>query len=419
MTSGTALLTDRIVDPAAELHACLDKITALDLTRLDPVATTALLQSLARADARVTALKLQVLAEAERSGTARANGAASTGQWAAGVTNTDQALAHRQVHLAHDLTARTATQQALACGDINTDHAQVIVRADRQLPSTVTGEQRRHVERTLIEKAKTLSPSALRRAALRALAAIEPDPAVVDAHENDLVADRESDARNKTRLTLHDNDDGTVTGHFTIPVMQGHLLRKILQTITAPRRGRLGAAHAQVGEAARTDWDRARGEAFCEILEHLPTDHLHPKTAATLVVTVGLDTLRDALKVAHLDTDEALSAGEARRLACSARVLPAVLGGASLPLDLGRSARIFSQAQRIALGVRHSTCAAHGCERPFAWCELHHEIPWSHGGTTDLKHAVPLCHFHHQRIHDHHYTHSRGPDGGIRFLLRS
>ncbi|WP_441928049.1 HNH endonuclease signature motif containing protein [Marmoricola sp. RAF53] len=132
-------------------------------------------------------------------------------------------------------------------------------------------------------------------------------------------------------------------------------------------------------------------------------------------MTVEHDTLRDALKVAHLDTGADLSAGEARRLACGAGIIPAVLGGTSLPLDLGRSSRLFSEAQRTALGLRHDTCAADGCERPYAWCELHHEEPWSHGGNTDLAQAIPLCHFHHRRIHDPHYEHVRARDGAVVF----
>lgn len=96
-----------------------------------------------------------------------------------------------------------------------------------------------------------------------------------------------------------------------------------------------------------------------------------------------------------------------------------MLGGASLDLDLGRTRRLFSEAQRTALGLAHQTCAADGCERPFAWCELHHREPWSSGGRTDLKDAVPLCHFHHQRIHDSGFNHRFLPDGGIRFSRRT
>lgn len=257
-----------------------------------------------------------------------------------------------------------------------------------------------------------MPPAALRRAARRALEAIEADRDVVDAHENALVADEEAVARSRTRLTLHDNGDGTMTGHFTVPTPHGELLRKVLETITAPRRGRLGTSQAQVGDTGgRTDWDHARGMAFCEVVEHLPTDHLHPRTAATVVVTMREDSLRGALAACGLDTGSDISAGEARRLLCGAAVIPVVLGGTSLPLDLGRSARLFNEPQRTALGLRHRTCAADGCERPFAWCELHHRHPWSQGGRTDLADAVPLCHFHHQRIHDRDYTHRDGLRG--------
>ena len=38
-----------------------------------------------------------------------------------------------------------------------------------------------------------------------------------------------------------------------------------------------------------------------------------------------------------------------------------------------------------------------------------------HGGHvtagTDVENAIPLCHFHHQRIHDVHYVHRIGPEG--------
>ena len=405
-------------DPAAGLHGCLDELFQVDLERLDADAQAALLRSLTRGAARIEALRMRVISRAERSQTAARSGAANTGQWAAKVANTDPVVAQRQVGLAQGLERRTATQQALSAGSISPEHATVIVQADRSLPVRVTSAQRDTVEEALVAKAQTLTPTALRRAARRALEAVENDPTLVDAHENGLVLDEEEQARAKTRLSLHENGDGTVTGHFVVPTAQGLLLKKIIDTITAPRRGRLGAAQAQVGETARTDWDLARGQAFTELIEHLPTDRLHPKSAATLVVTLSEDVLRGALKAVGLDTGGSLSAGEVRRLACTASLIPAVLDGKSVPVDLGRSSRLFTEAQRVALGLVHKTCAADGCDRPFAWCELHHLSEWALGGPADLANAVPLCHFHHQRIHDHRYRHTRAPDGSIRFHLQ-
>ena len=62
---------------------------------------------------------------------------------------------------------------------------------------------------------------------------------------------------------------------------------------------------------------------------------------------MDLDTLMGELKAAHLDTGEPISASQARRLACEARIIPAVLDGNSQVLDLGRTRRFHNPAQRL------------------------------------------------------------------------
>ncbi|WP_366519763.1 HNH endonuclease signature motif containing protein, partial [Nocardioides sp.] len=94
--------------------------------------------------------------------------------------------------------------------------------------------------------------------------------------------------------------------------------------------------------------------------------------------------------VATLETGDAITAGQARRLACQAKTLPAVLGGTSEVLDLGRTRRLHSSAQRKAIRLSHPHCQADGCTVPAAWCETHHRDPWSHGAKTDLTNAALL-----------------------------
>ncbi len=71
------------------------------------------------------------------------------------------------------------------------------------------------------------------------------------------------------------------------------------------------------------------GAAFCEYIERYPTDRLPEAggAAATVVVTIRLDQLQDALGAGVLDDNGRISATEARRLACEAAIIPAVLGG--------------------------------------------------------------------------------------------
>ena len=224
-------------------------------------------------------------------------------------------------------------------------------------------EQRQVVEAHLVEKARRFSPDQLRRVARRAIEAVEPDQTVVDAHENELIRSEEQAAQDKCSLTMHDNGDGTSTGHFTVPALAAAILGE------DPRLDDRTPTHAGASSDHGTpdrsfDWRHRRGLAFAELLEHLPTDHLHPKTAATVVVTIDHTVLAGALKAARLDTDQTLSAGEARRLACNAAILPAVLGGRSVALDLGHASRLFSESQRLAKGLEHDHLRRHRLRTP-------------------------------------------------------
>ncbi len=164
------------------------------------------------------------------------------------------------------------------------------------------------------------------------------------------------------------------------------------------------------------------------MIEHLDTEKLTGKVASTVIVTMTAEQVLGAAKAAQLqatvheltgtllqmspssaaattDTGHLLSASAARRIACQADLIPAVLGGPSQILDLGRQNRFFNDHQRTALATLYETCAAADCDRPYAWSELHHEDPWSRGGLSDLDKAVPLCGFHHRTMHDPGYHH--------------
>jgi hypothetical protein len=92
--------------------------------------------------------------------------------------------------------------------------------------------------------------------------------------------------------------------------------------------------------------------------------------------------------------------------------LPPILGGApSRPLDVGRSTRVVSPAQRQALAVRDGGCVFPGCSRPLAWCEVHHVWHWLDGGPADLDNLALLCRAHHRAVHECGWRLIRGPDG--------
>ena len=103
--------------------------------------------------------------------------------------------------------------------------------------------------------------------------------------------------------------------------------------------------------------------------------------------------------VARTAYGQTLPPSSARRLACDAQLTPIRIDGEGLPLNVGRTKRLATTAQRKALAVRDGGCTHPGCRIGPQWCDAHHIISWLDGGATDLDNLVLLCRRHHTDIH--------------------
>jgi hypothetical protein len=77
---------------------------------------------------------------------------------------------------------------------------------------------------------------------------------------------------------------------------------------------------------------------------------------------------------------------------------PLFLGTTGTILGLGSKARCFTPLQRKAITARDGGCIIPGCTCPPQWTEVHHVIPWQHGGPTHVDNGVLLCWYHHHTI---------------------
>lgn len=353
----------------------------------------------------------------ERAGVAGRAGATSTGAMLSSDFGGDRRSAEASLRTGRQLEQSKAdhTRVALVGGQITQKQADIITGGLLKLPKELPAAERTACEKSLIDQAKDLTIGDLRRAADRTTAAVEP-PETVDQRENSIVEQRERAAWRATELWMSDQGDGTIAGRFRIPTAQATMLSNLLQAQAAPRRSHLQGAEDPDTSENLTYAQRA-GRAFCALIEHVPTDGFATSggTAASVTVTMDLDSLMDDLaeRVAVLPTGTTVSAGQARRLACSHGIIPQVLSGASLPLDLGRSQRLFSATQRKALAQRDRGCAFPGCDRPPGWCESHHIVPFGRGGTTDLTNGVMLCSRHHHMVHDDRWSIRIHPRSGL------
>jgi hypothetical protein len=306
--------------------------------------------------------------------------------------------------------------RALAAGSLRVEQARVIVEAVDALPTSVTAETRGLAETTLLDLASQHDARDLRRIGKRILDVVAPE--VGECHEEAVLAAEEARAAAGVELTLVDDGQGRCHGRFTMPSHVGVMMKRHLHARAKPARPTDEQLRDESG-----DWKPLRrrlGEAFIEYVERYPTDHT-PQTAgvnATIVVTMTLEQLLGEHATALLDDGTRMTAGQARRLACEAGIIPAVLGTDSQPLDLGRAARLYAKAQRIALGLRDGGCTARGCETTASGCHAHHDDPWSRGGLTDLTNGRLLCPAHHRLAHDHRYAMTVHADNTLTFARR-
>ncbi|MCY7395281.1 MAG: 13E12 repeat family protein [Nocardioides sp.] len=342
----------------ARLHTELDGAVNLPVWALGSTETGQVLASLTRLGARVAAWELRVAAQASSVAVEDQTGATSTANWWAHQTRATRAETHHKTRLAAALEAHPVVVVALGAGRVLPDQAAVVVDAVDALPEDLDAELRDRAEAHLLQLANEFDAKALRRLGKGLLSVLAPE--VGEAHEAALLAREEREAAASARLSMVDDGHGRVHGRFTLPSLQGAMLKKALLALAAPKH-----QAATTGRAAPLrPGPEKLGAAFAEYVERCPADRLPAAGGvhATVVVTMHLDTLTGSLKSASLDTGETLSPGQARRLACEAGIIPTVLGGQSQVLDLGRTRRFHTRAQRIALGLRDRGCTGEGCD---------------------------------------------------------
>ncbi len=420
------LLPPVVTQMLAAIEAFNDHVGSRAWTLQDSQ-VAALWSVLASAQARLVSGELGIVAEANTRGLALRAGATSTANWWAFVTHRTRAETRRLTKTAAGLADRPLVAAALSEGRLSADQAAVIVDGIAALPTDLVDDATRtEAEEYLIAKAAHFDAKALRVMVDKILDVVAPE--VAEAHEARVLDRQERDAQAAAKFTMRPDGHGKVNGRFTLSEFHGAILDKALQALVHAQKDESQEAGAGDG-TAKLPLPHRMGLAFGDYIEsHSP--HTLPKTgggvSATVVVTMGFAELTAGLKAAQLDTGQRISAALARRLACQAGLVPAVLGTGSVAMDMGRRARLFTPSQRLALGIRDGGCTVDGCDRPPGVCHAHHDNPWVPNGHTDLANGRLLCPRHHTLIHDPRATITKvGSSGGgagdrtIRINLRT
>lgn len=425
--SSADLQVHPMIRVAAEVEAAVKSVTGVDPAFMTTGDKQAALMGLARARDLLEATLMRVVAAS--SDVAEAAGARDVAGWLAPTARLDVGQVRGEERTASALASRWRTVEAgVAEGRVNVAQARVIACcldavAAALAEHTDLGCAAREgvlvrAEEQLVEHAQTFGPRELRRLGERILGVVAPE--LAEETERTALEEAERRAAAVTSLRLRRRGDGSTDLHGRLPDHAVARLRTCLDAFTSPRVADPGASR-DVATGERLPGHRLAGEAFVALLESLDPGllPLHGGAATTVVVTIDLETLLTGLGEATTGDGTRITAGQARRLACRAGLVPVVLDGASRPLDVGRKRRLFTASQRVALSLRHDTCQAEGCDVPSTWCEAHHAEPWSRGGATNLANGVLLCGWHHHRVHDPAYRHRLHADGSVRFNKRT
>ena len=364
----------------ASLDALLASLRALGGERLEER-----LGLVGTCENRLAAVKAETVAEL-----ARSRGEARAADVLRGGLKQSRHGAKREVKLAGQLAAMPETSGALAEGAITPQHARIIAEAAEQAP---------------IDEAELL-------------AAAEHEPAdlfgrTVRDHVNERIGDDLEERRRRQRAQREVSFGRRPDGMYALFGKFDPVAGSRIETALTAAANKLW--HSEDPKNRPTPRQR-----LADALELLVTRTGAGKAQGaapdvTLLVIADYDTVAGRLRDAHLGDGTPLTPDELVRLACDAKILPALFDRKSQPLWLGRSRRHASAGQRAALTKRDKGCV--GCRASANWCQAHHIVHWEHGGPTDIDNMCLLCsHCHHHQVHTNGARIVRNADG--RFALK-
>jgi Domain of unknown function (DUF222)/HNH endonuclease len=367
------------------LEAGIGALFDVDLDGLSDDERLDLLRVVHRLVCRLEAARTRVVGSVHRRGAVHADGAVSTAAWLRSRLRISDGAA--QVRAAQAVRQVPEVDAAYQAGEISYQHVSVVAAV---LPDVEPEVLAAGAGKLLAEQAAQLAPGRLRHAAVRIRDHFDPE-----------AAERRARQRLDGRwLTVARTFEGAVSVQGMLDPAGGELLITTLRALMPPP-----APEDLCTPAAR------RADALLDLCRlasaHAPTaggEKPH------VTVTIDWEVLRGATTGgASLGSGTPVTPETARRLACDATIIPAVLGTAGEPLDLGRAARLVSTAQRRALVLRDQGCRFPGCDRPPQWTDAHHLIPWAQGGPTDLHNLLLLCRWHHTAVHEGGWTLTHDP----------
>ena len=407
----------------------------------DGRAHAALLAEFDRAIGALTALRGELLVAARDSGAWQGSGDPSFEAWRGRTSRAGSRAAAAQVRQAQTATQMPLMRSAVQEGQVTVDHLDALSRVVSSAPPPVRQAMAApDTQAELVLAARRLDASTFARSAARMAASLAPAAHerghqlqraarhlhVVDVPEGTKISGLlDSAAGHRLRLALESasprpaQDDErtpeqrradallaiaekvltlpeTMSGAAVRPHVSFHLTAETWAQVRAARAARAASSGADgVGPVEAGAADVRSGGVGSAAASLLPIEPVEPVT---------------------LDDGTPVPPSEVARALCDCELTRIVVDAEGAVLDLGRTQRTYTGAQRRAVLARDRGCGWPTCPAEARWGEVHHVRWWDRdGGATSVENGVLLCSYHHHEVHRRELDirRVRGGPGGV------
>ncbi|WP_448060182.1 DUF222 domain-containing protein [Cellulomonas hominis] len=416
-------MTDTWVE-GAELAEVVERLgrSVADPASWEASARRAALRGLDQVMARLATVRARLLVAERDAGQWSGAGASSFAVWRGSSSGSGRGVAAREERQAEALVSMPTVAKATEAGEIGLAHVDVIARVAQDRSEKVRAAAATPAgQAELVDLASRQDASSFARAAARWAATQDAD-----------ALERTHQAQRRERfLHLSSTAEGTrISGR--LDAQAGYRLRLALEA-ASPR---------PAADDDRSAEQRA-ADALTAIAEHVLTDPATQPGAAVrphvsfIMREATWDALRgrrgrrsddaaggglraegaqggaawdggerpevgclDSASSVLMEDGTPVARSEAEQALCDCELTRIVVDAADVPVNLGRTTRLYTAAMRRAVINRDRSCRWAGCDRPARWSEIHHIRWWERdGGDTSLSNGVLLCSFHHHEVH--------------------
>jgi hypothetical protein len=345
-------------------------LTNTELARLSDEELLSELTETARAKEALSGREAQLGGEIARREAYRADGATSLDSWLAGHLGRSAASARALAHVGECLFDLPKLQEALSSGRLSFD--QVRVLADVASPES---------DAEWAERAKGISVKDLTDLVRR---------------ESSQKKHPKPEGSERPTLRCHDT---TATLVASLPAADYVELKRTLEEM----------ARTIADKEAELSHDERMGLALMALGRQddgrATQGHSRRSPSPVVVAHVGLAALLDGRSglAGELERGGLISSEVLQRLACDCIFIVGIDDEAGHTMYEGRATRFPTDTQRRELWRRDRHCRFPGCENA-TFTNVHHIVPWTPAGKTDLDNLVTLCRHHHHEVHSKHWS---------------